>query len=177
MFCQQCGAENRVNAKFCAHCGAPLESSPESENSYQNVQQVPQKAPFQSQQSVEYSQPMQAKPTINSRHWTVTVALVIWILAILSNLYSTAIEFAFHYNPGIGIGVILTLLSFFTAYNMYDADREGLYTGIIAIIIAFVWDIIVSNYYSVGVVIVIVIFTILAAPHLVKGGIKKPAPQ
>ncbi len=166
MFCQQCGAENRVNAKFCAHCGAPLESSPESKNSYQN-----------GQQSVEYSQPMQAKPTINSRHWTVTVALVIWILAILSNLYSTAIEFAFHYNPGIGIGVILTLLSFFTAYNMYDADREGLYTGIIAIIIAFVWDIIVSNYYSVGVVIVIVIFTILAAPHLVKGGIKKPAPQ
>ncbi len=166
MFCQQCGAENRVNAKFCAHCGAPLESSPESKNSYQN-----------GQQSVEYSQPMQAKPTINSRHWTVTVALVIWILAILSNLYSTAIEFAFHYNPGIGIGVILTLLSFFTAYNMYDADREGLYTGIIAIILAFVWDIIVSNYYSVGVVIVIVIFTILAAPHLVKGGIKKPAPQ
>ena len=120
---------------------------------------------------------MQAKPTINSRHWTVTVALVIWILAILSNLYSTAIEFALHYNPGIGIGLILTLLSFFTAYNMYDADREGLYTGIIAIIIAFVWDIIVSNYYSVGVVVVIAIFTILAVPHLVKGGIKKPAPQ
>ncbi len=124
-----------------------------------------------------YNKTVQSEPAITSRHWTVTVALVIWIIAVLSNLYTTAIEFAFHYDPGIGVGLILTLLSFFTAYNMYDADRDGLYTGITAIIIAFVWDVFISNYISVVIVIVIAIFTILAASHLVKGGIKKPATQ
>ncbi len=124
-----------------------------------------------------YNKTVKAKPAITSRHWTVTVAIVIWIIAVLSNLYTTAIEFAYHYDPGIGVGLILTLLSFFTAYSMYGADREGLYTGIIAIIIAFVWDVYISNYISVAIVIVIAIFTIAAAPHLVKGGIKKPATQ
>jgi uncharacterized membrane protein YvbJ len=35
MFCQQCGAENRINAKFCAHCGAAIESQTKSTTSNQ----------------------------------------------------------------------------------------------------------------------------------------------
>jgi hypothetical protein len=105
------------------------------------------------------------------------VAFIIWVLAVLSNLYSTAFEFEIHYNPGIGVGLILTLLSFFTAYNMYDADREGLYTGIIAIVIAFVWDAYLGSLISIVVVIIIAAFTFAASPHLAKGGIKKPATQ
>lgn len=171
MFCSNCGSENRPGAKFCAACGAPLSSaSTQSSNQTQHYQQQQQVLPSQTQ-TPRVSTP----PT--SRHWTVTVALVIWVLAILSNLYSTAFEFEIHYNPGIGVGLILTLLSFFTAYNMYDADKEGLYTGIIAIVIAFAWDIYVGNFISVIVVIIIAVFTFAASPHLVKGGIKKPVTQ
>jgi hypothetical protein len=107
------------------------------------------------------------------RHWTVTVAFVIWILATLSNLYTTAFGFFIRYNPEIGVGLILTLLSLFTAVNMYDADREGLYTGIIAIVIALVWDFYLVNVVSIVVVIIIAGFTFAASSHLLKGGIKK----
>ncbi|MCL5407788.1 MAG: zinc ribbon domain-containing protein [Candidatus Thermoplasmatota archaeon] len=171
MFCSNCGSENRPGAKFCASCGAPLSSS--------NSQTDSQGGQYQQQQNVSASQTQTyTAPTFPAkRHWTVTVAFIIWVLAVLSNLYSTAFEFEIHYNPGIGVGLILTLLSFFTAYNMYDADREGLYTGIIAIVIAFVWDAYLGSLISIVVVIIIAAFTFAASPHLAKGGIKKPATQ
>lgn len=94
------------------------------------------------------------------------------MLAIISNLVTTLLGFLIRYNLQFGVGLLLTILSFMTAYNMYDADRQGLYTGIAAIIIALAWDIFLVNVESIVVVIIIAIFTLAAAPHLIKDGIK-----
>ena len=85
---------------------------------------------------------------------------------------TTFLGFLIRYDAQIGVGLLLTILSAMTAYNMYDADREGLYTGIAAIIIALAWDIFLLNVVSIVVVIIIAIFTIVASSHLVKDGIR-----
>lgn len=123
-------------------------------------------------QGTNYGEQHNIPQGLYKRHWTATVAFVIWVLAIFGNLYGTAFGYIVHYNPEIGIGLVLTLLSVMTAYDMYDADREGMITGIIAIIIALAWDIFLGNIVSIVIVIIIAIFTIAAFPHLIKDGIR-----
>ena len=172
MFCQQCGAENRIGARFCASCGAPLTSGNELTRDSRDSPRATQNAANSGDQTINYSQNLISTQPIQKRHWTVTVAFVIWVLAIISNMATTFLGFLIRYDPQIGVGLLLTILSAMTAYNMYDADREGLYTGIAAIIIALAWDIFLLNVVSIVVVIIIAIFTIVASPHLVKDGIR-----
>lgn len=172
MFCQQCGAENRTGARFCASCGALLNSNVDA--LIKNIHQSQNTQAFGASdiQSTNYGKQQNLTQGLYKRHWTATVAFVIWVLAIISNLYTTAFGYLLRYNPEVGVGLLLTILSAITAYNMYDADREGLYTGIAAILIALAWDIFLGNIESIVVVIVIAIFTIAASPHLIKDGIR-----
>lgn len=172
MFCQQCGAENRIGARFCASCGASL--TPENEISKDSLgsPRITQSAANSGYQIDSQSKNQLPSQALYKRHWTATIAFIIWVLAIISNLVTTVLGFLIRYYPQVGLGLLLTVLSFMTAYNMYDADREGLYTGIAAIIIALAWDIFLVNVESIVVVIIIAIFTLVAAPHLTKDGIK-----
>lgn len=172
MYCQKCGSENRSNAKYCLNCGTFLSPIPESHSVSQGSGGGSQFVSPERQQNTFYNQqPMDSSDRF-TRHWTVTLACVVWILTLFLNLYAMAFGFYIRYNPEIGVGILLSLLSFVTSYDMYDADKEGLYTAIIAIIVAFAWDAFIGSLLGIFLVIIITIITIFAAPHLTKEGIR-----
>lgn len=167
MFCSRCGYQNRPEAKFCSRCGAPLSASQGTETNNQT----------HANQSQLSSQPGNANQTQPGgaklkRHWTATLATIVWILTALANVYLLIFYARIGYRVGFGIDLVLAFLSAASAYDFFDGDREALYFATAAIVIAFIFDAISGAWLTVVEVIIIAIFTYLPANHLVKDGIK-----
>jgi cation transport ATPase len=169
VFCSRCGYENRSGANFCARCGASL-SSPQdaqTENKKDDRQ-----GKFEAQPSNSNQTQAQSTITVLKRHWTATLAAIVWILTALANFYLVIANAIIGNRIGFGLDLLLTFLSAAAVYDFFDGDKEALYFATAAIVIAFIFDVIAGAWITVAEVIVIAIFTYLPFNHLVKDGIK-----
>ena len=169
MFCSRCGYENRSGANFCARCGASLSSPQDAQT--ENKKDGRQ-GKFEAQPSTSNQSMAQSVIPILKRHWTATLAAIVWILTALRNLYLVVANALIGNRIGFGLDLLLTFLSAAAVYDFFDGDKEALYFATAAIVIAFIFDAIEGAWETVAVVIVIAIFTYLPYNHLVKDGIK-----
>ena len=169
MFCSRCGYENRSGANFCARCGASLSSPQDAQT--ENKKDGRQ-GKFEAQSSNSNQTQPQSANTVLKRHWTATLAAIVWILTALANLYLLIANALIGNRIGFGLDLLLIFLSAAAVYDFYDGDKEALYFATAAIVIAFIFDVIAGAWITVAEVIVIAIFTYLPFNHLVKDGIK-----